>query len=688
MAMPAVTPITSFPSEPPQPPGRTVVPATPLVQVIPAPEANKVEVHWRTVADRSTIRLGSPDLSWSPPVQLKTHPTKPGNYLLEFSKLGMADGTYEYELMIDGTPVPNPFTEEITKFGGYRGLLIVEQGVCHTSIPFSWEDELPAGVQLPNNNQMVIYELPIHQMSANEPRQVDLGTFEKFVFERLLELHDLGINALELIPIQDSSDTLTWGYGSRFFFAPDWDMGTSFDMKFLVKTCHQLGIRVILDVVMNHSKDCPLETLAPDWYYLKDGPNPDEPDRQRWGGRAFKYSTPSPNGDYLARDFHYMMGEFWVREYHIDGFRIDEFKGINNWDFIQGFHDHVWAEHNRLFPSRPFTVIAEDSWRRPEITDPHIYQDNSLADAMWNFDFRDELRKLLNHTMATELGQPSRTDRITNFISGQKIWNDWDHRYRDHGFSDMAQAVNYPTSHDVADFNGQRMLNFFFGNLLQYRGLANYPPVTDPDVRKKGIRIIKQLLKDITAQDPQIQATHADALERAGSAFAITLTSVGIPMFYAGEEFADAHDLDYLDPDKKQTDPVDWSRREIFGHRSLQDRVGELAALRATHPALQRNEISFFYFHPTIDENNGQKVFAYCRTGGQDLGNHNQVIVVANCGPDNFPIFDFPNFPWADSNSLKEYGKPTGALSPQITNHNGRSLSLSLAPFQVRVFRT
>jgi hypothetical protein len=110
--------------------------------------------------------------------------------------------------------------------------------------------------------------------------------------------------------------------------------------------------------------------------------------------------------------------------------------------------------------------------------------------------------------------------------------------------------------------------------------------------------------------------------------------------------------------------------------------------LRTTHPALQRNEVYFFYRHPTIDGNDGVKVFATCRTAGLDVGSHNQVIVLANCGPQDFPTFDFPDFPWTDSTALKEYGKPTGALSPQITDHNGRCLSVSLAPFQVRVFST
>lgn len=687
MANPAVTAMARARVQEP-------VPVSGFPRIIPVPGAQKVEVRYRTLEDRDTIDLTNANASWKPTTQLKPHPAKAGNYLFDINALGLADGTYEYEFIIYGNtniPVADPFAEEIEKFGGYRGVFRIEKGLC-VAAPFSWTGELPDGVQLPNNNQMVVYELPIHWMSGDQTRQVGLGTFEKMVFEHLTELHQLGINAIEMLPSQDSADTLNWGYGSRFFFAPDWDMGGAFDMKFLVKACHRFGMRVILDIVMNHSKECPLETLAGDWYYLREASNgtpAEDPDRPRWGGRAFRYSNPI-NGEYLARDFQYRMAEFWVREYHIDGFRIDEFKGINNWDFIQEFRERAWAEHNRLFSDRPFTVIAEDSWRRPEITDNQAYNGKKLVDAAWNFDFRDELRRLLSHNMNTRWGEPARRDRIQNMISGRQVWNDWDHRYRGRGFTDLAQAVNYVTSHDVADFNGQRLMNYFFGQLLQYRGLANYPPVSDPDVNRKGIRVVKNLLADITTQSPQIQATHADALERAGSAFALMLTAVGIPMFLAGEEFGDAHDVDYYNPDRKMSDPVDYGRRDIFGHRDLQDRVRDLITLRTTHPALQRNELNFFYFHPGIDDNDGDKVFGYCRTNDQPLGSRGQVIVLANCGPRDFPVFDFPNFPssWGDGSGLREHGKPTGALTPQITFHGSRCLTVSLAPFQVRVFST
>ena len=159
-------------------------------------------------------------------------------------------------------------------------------------------------------------------------------------------------------------------------------------------------------------------------------------------------------------------------------------------------------------------------------------------------------------------------------------------------------------------------------------------------------------------------------------------------MFLAGEEFGDVHDLDHRDWQLKMSDPIDFTRRELPGHRELLGRVQELISLRASHPALQRNDTNFFYSHPTIDENDGVKVFAFCRTDGRPLGSPNQVIVVANCGPQNFPVYDIPNFPWGYSNPLMEKGTPAGAGTPHLQAGTTTTLTLSLAPFQVRVFTT
>ena len=676
MAVSAVRPIAS--------PRLKTVASVSNSLMIPAPAAKTVQMRYRSPQAHDAIDLANAASSWSQPVTFKPHSTQTGYYQFDLTTLGLGDGAYEYELLVDGNaiPVADPLADDITKFGGYRGVFHLLDGV-RVAEPFSWDNELPQGVRLAANHQLVIYEMPLHWMSGDQVRQVDLGTFEKAVFEHLDDLRDLGINAIELLPIEDSADTLNWGYGTRFFFAPDWDLGSVLDTKFFIKCCHRYGMRVILDVVMNHSRECPLETLAEDWYYLPKGSKEEGDVRQDWGGRLFRYATPR-DGEYRARELQYQMAEFWIREYHVDGFRIDEFRGINNWDFLQGFYEHAWAEHQRLFAERPFLVIAESSDRRAEITYRDAYLDKPLVDSMWNFDFRDEVRRLAGNTLQTVWGQPARRDRIQGLISSRKLWSDWDHQYRPNAFTDLTQAVNYVTSHDVQEQIEQRLMNYFLVPILRERGLNKNPanPVESEN------DLVRRIVDNITSQPGEVQAAHADALERVGSTFALMLTSQGIPMFLAGEEFADIHDVDHTDWQLKQSDPVDWERRDLLGHRSLLQRVSELTRLRTQHPALASEGINFFYFHPTFDDNDGVRAFGYCRTNDQALGSANQVVVLANCGPQNFPVFDFPWY-WPDRSQLQEHGTPSGALSPQVSTRNGSGvMSLSLAPFQVRVFTT
>jgi 1,4-alpha-glucan branching enzyme len=178
-------------------------------------------------------------------------------------------------------------------------------------------------------------------------------------------------------------------------------------------------------------------------------------------------------------------------------------------------------------------------------------------------------------------------------------------------------------------------------------------------------------------------AVYARALDGVRSAFALLMTSVGIPMFLAGEEFGDVHDLDHTDWRLKMSDPVDWARAERKGHRRLREAVGELIRLRTGHEALRVQPVEFFYFHPDIDSWDGVRAFAYWRTGGRKLGDANQVAVVANLGPHDFDQFSLP-WPW--SLAVVEHAAPSGEVPLQSSA--GGLATLSLRPFQVRVFTT
>lgn len=638
---------------------------------IPAPNATQVQIRLAPLADRDIFD----PTTWRHE-SLSRSTSFADWWEIDLDALHLADSPWEYEFVVhypsprDPIIVSDPWAEEITRFGGYRGVLHVVDGVC-VRPTFRWDDEISVGKELAENNKIVIYEMPVKWMSSRDDldlanRQVDLGTFDEVCFEHLNKIVALGINAIELLPVQDSPDTLNWGYGTRFFFSPDFDMGGPVDLKYFIKRCHQNGIRVILDVVMNHSRNCPLEQLAFDWYNIQM-----ENGRSDWGGKLMLFSKPAPGGFFASREFHYEMAEFWIREYRVDGFRIDEFKSINHWEFVQTFREKAWAAHNKYFPKRPFIVIAEDSNRRFEITRDDYSRPlkRKIVDAIWNFSYRDESRLLATNRILTKIDKPSRSERIRALISGSPMWDPLDEGGFREGLGDLAQAVNYFTSHDVQ--NSQRLLNFIFGALLQIRGLGD-----------GSVDNIRGLLANMAGQSPRIREAHAEALDRIRSMFVLLLTSVGIPMFLAGEEFADAHDLPFAS-DEKMSDPVNWGRRDIPSHNQLWEQVADLIALRTSHSALMRNEVDAYYFHPSTDQDTGARVVAYARTNGLAKGASNQVVVIGNCGSDNFETYDFP-WLWGGK-PYRERGVPSSGSPAQLLGSQNW-LRVSLAPFQFRVF--
>jgi 1,4-alpha-glucan branching enzyme len=634
---------------------------------VPGPALSALSVRFAPLADRDHFNPAS----WVQHTLAKSG-TFAGWWEIDLDLLALSDGEYEYEFVVNGTTsAADPYAEGITRFGGYRGLFTVSGGK-RVRKPFRWDDELTPGMSLPQNNQIVIYEMPVKWMSsdpAEDAPLVELGTLDKVIFEHLDDLGRTGVNCIELLPIEDSPQTLNWGYGTRFFFAPDYDIGTPVDAKFFVKTCHQRGIRVVLDVVMNmFAPKCPLAVLATPWFY-----EPGSPGRQDWGQDLFSFDTPSYDNYFAAREFLCEMAEFWVSEYHVDGFRIDDFADINNWDFVQEFHDRATVQSQALFPNKPFLVVAEDSNRRFVTTadDPSNPGGRKVVDAIWNFGYRDEVRRLVTNTINTVWGQPARSVRVQHLISKDGVWNDWNHGF-DPGYADMACSVDYVTSHDVAD--APRLMNVILGPMLQAAQLGD-----------GGVQSVRNAVDSAdTSSNPTLQATVQAALQRVFGAFAVLMTSVGMPMFLAGEEFGDVHDTDYIDVNAKQQDPVQWNRAAFRGNADLKANVTKLIQLRTSHPALQRNEVQLFYFHPQFDDDDSPRVFAYCRTGGQPLGTAGQVIVIANMGPQSFPTYIIPGWRWGGS-SLTEVGYPdTGPVYNPMTG----SLSLSLNSFEGRVFTT
>lgn len=175
--------------------------------------------------------------------------------------------------------------------------------------------------RLPNPDNMVVYEVLIRDFT--EERSI------KGVHNKLDHIQGLGVNAIELMPFNEFENRDSWGYDPSFYFAPDKSYGTPNDYKSFIDACHQRGITVIMDMVLNHSYgQSPLVRMYDDGNYNPTSDNP-------W------YNTKSPNPDYYwGADFNHeskytqafvdSVCSYWMKEYKVDGFRFDFTKGFTN----------------------------------------------------------------------------------------------------------------------------------------------------------------------------------------------------------------------------------------------------------------------------------------------------------------------------------------------------------------------
>ncbi|CAF3241048.1 unnamed protein product [Rotaria sp. Silwood2] len=166
--------------------------------------------------------------------------------------------------------------------------------------------------------------------SANKNSSIPIKSntcviFGKFlsIIEKLDYLSDLGINAIELMPIMGSKEKEhDWGYLPRHFFCLKSTYGSINDLKLLVDKCHQRKIRVFLDCVFNHSdKDASLALIDRNYWYYKGRHHPDDP---FWWGPEFNYEFEDKNLNIKpAVKFITDVVKYWIREFHLDGIRFD-----------------------------------------------------------------------------------------------------------------------------------------------------------------------------------------------------------------------------------------------------------------------------------------------------------------------------------------------------------------------------
>jgi maltooligosyltrehalose trehalohydrolase len=314
-----------------------------------APKAHTVSVHLVSGKAIGTVHLHEEEYGY-------------------FSKMipDVGDGDRYYYQLDSGPLRPDP----VSRFqpdGVHGSSQVVDPCI------FDWQDRGWGGIPL---ERYVIYELHVGTFSLE-------GTFEGAI-PHLDYLLELGITAIELMPLAQFPGSRNWGYDGVSLFAPQNSYGGPGELKRLVSACHRLGLAVVLDVVYNH--------FGPEGNYLGE-----------FGGYfADKYHTPwgsamnfdGPDSD-RVREFFIGNALYWIEEFHMDALRLDAVDWILDQSaqhFLRELAEAVHGAQTKL--GRQLQLFAENDTNDVRLIEPREIGGYAI-DAQWNDNFHHALHTLL-----------------------------------------------------------------------------------------------------------------------------------------------------------------------------------------------------------------------------------------------------------------------------------------------------
>lgn len=463
----------------------------------------------------------------------------------------------EYKYLIHHGPGrysrTDPYAQAVVKSATNNGLIVADQ--------FEWE---PNGYQSPPWNELIIYELHVGTFFKRTQDKV-VGSFAG-VMEKMPYLRDLGINALEIMPIKEFPGDYSWGYNPCQPFAITQTYGGRYAFYELVKCAHTHGIAVIVDVVYNHFGPQDLQMWQFDgWqehgkggiYFYNDWRS-----KTPWGDTRPDYGRPE------VRQFLRDNVWLWFEQFHVDGLRWDATGYIRNahghdgdpganipegWSLMQAINHEV----NERLPWK--IMIAEDLQSNPWLT-KEAAEGGAGFDSQWDAQFVHPIRQAIITVRDEDRDLPAVAKAIA-------------FKYNQDAF----ERVIYTESHDeVAN------------------GKARVPEEITPE-----------------------EAGSYFAQKRSTLGAALVFTSPGIPMIFQGQEFLE---------DKWFDDQVslDWGKLEKFG--GIWQLYRDLIRLRRNwHNQTAGLQGQYVHVHHV---NNADKVLAFHRW--KDGGPGDDVVVIAN----------------------------------------------------------
>ncbi|OYP31679.1 1,4-alpha-glucan branching protein [Rhodopirellula sp. MGV] len=429
---------------------------------------------------------------------------------------------YNGELTLDRI---DPYAREVTNSVG--NAIVYEDR-------FDWAGD---AFERPAHQELVIYEM--HIGTFNRKQDDHPGTF-KAAIEKLPHLQQLGINAIQIMPVGEFAGDWSWGYNPAHPFAVEQAYGGPDELKKLIKAAHQHGLAVIIDVVYNHFGPSDLDLWQFDgWsengkggiYFYND-------DRSStpWGDTRPDYGRGE------VRQYIHDNAMMWMRDFHADGLRYDmtayirTVSGIGNDDIADGWGLMQWINRDIRAEYPNCILIAEDLQKNNWLTKETEHGGAGFT-TQWDAGFVHPIRQVVQEIEDNYRDMWAVRDALCNRYNG-----------------DAFQRVVYSESHDeVAN------------------GKARVPTEIDSE-----------------------DSTSRFAQKRTVLAAAMALTAPGIPMLFQGQEMLED---DWFD----DGDPLQWDRVKKFKgiNRLFRDLIHLRRNVSGTTPGLLGQHIEIHHVNET-----------------------------------------------------------------------------------------
>jgi maltooligosyltrehalose trehalohydrolase len=492
----------------------------------------------------------------------------------------------DYGYLLDDDPKPYPDPRSEWQPNGVHGLSRI-----YDQSAFEWSD---ARFQAPPLPSAIIYELHIGTFTPE-------GTFDAAA-GKLAYLAELGVTHVELMPVNAFEGQHGWGYDGVALFSVHKPYGGPDGLKRFVNAAHQARLAVLLDVVYNH--------FGPSGNYTgKFGPYTVPSHRTPWGGAV----NLEDAGSTEVRRFFCDNAMMWLRDFHVDGLRIDAVHAFVDRSAIH-FLEQLAVEVDALeaILARRLVLIAESDLNDPRVVTPHEAGGFGI-DAQWNDDF--------HHALSTVLNANERQGYYADFGTFEQLAKSLERTFVYDGiYSRYRQRIHGRPTYALPQHR-------FLGYIQTHDQIGN---------RAVGDRI-----------------GHIAGLERVKIAAALYLLSPFIPMLFQGEEWAAStpflYFADHDDPELAQAvsegrkkefvafgwDPASipdpespgtfeasklkWEELEVGHHAQMLSWYQALIHMRRSTPCL--NDGSIGNVHVTFDE---QKKWLRMRRG--------TITVICNLG--------------------------------------------------------